>query len=58
MKKRSIKSLQLNKSSISNFKMQKAKGGESDNRICYSEQFQTVCPWEAGCESVRYTLCC
>ena len=58
MKKRSIKNLQLNKNSISNFKIQSSQGGGSNNRQCYSELRPTVCYWEPGCESARNTLCC
>jgi hypothetical protein len=59
MKKRNLKSLQLNKNSISNLATQKFKGGrDSNDRQCYSELYQTVCPWVAGCESARRTLCC
>ncbi|MFK7749048.1 MAG: hypothetical protein AB8B65_11690 [Kordia sp.] len=59
MKKRNLKSLKLNKKSISNLETSTPiRGGGSNNRQCYSEERPTICYWIAGCESNRRTLCC
>jgi hypothetical protein len=60
MKKRNLKSLRLNKKSISNLERFTSKGGRgsgSENRICYSEQYITACYWEPRCESVHPRAC-
>ncbi|WP_430412756.1 hypothetical protein [Kordia sp.] len=60
MKKRNLKVLKLNKSSISKLESDALKGEYgSNNRLCYSEQVGTCywldCPFP---ESRRPTLCC
>lgn len=60
MKKRKLKNLQLNKTSISNMETSVPIGGrDSNNRLCYSEQVGTCywldCPFP---QSRRPTLCC
>ncbi|WP_420572833.1 hypothetical protein [Kordia sp.] len=60
MKKRNIKSLQLNKESISNMEVNLPIGGrDSNNRQCYSENVGT-CYWlDCPFPQTRYrTLCC